>query len=499
MKKYLLNPYYILKNDQKRIVLCNGPSFTIDFQIAEADLNLFLHPMFAAVLAVFDGERSFTSCIDEIVDLFQVSHQEARVLVGVFIENKKKVGLLYDNEYFEFPKNVLIDNSSGKFSKRALNYRDYLIEGKLDFNTQRLFLGPTTINLLVNTLCATDCIYCYADRTKKMDCKIPFNRIRELIREAKQIGVVDFDISGTEIFLYNHWFELVSELVNNGYYPYLSTKYPIDEEVVRGLVDIGIKDLQFSIDTLIDAESKIIHRSKYGYIAKVNHSLELLEKYKINVAVNAVITKYNSSEFGIVKLLNKLNQFDNIQKVTFNPAEKSIICSDIHFNDFKNTSAELMQMDSFLNSVRNDYKFDLILAGYLDKSILTRNAKEKDEFFKNRASCTANVSQLCILSDGKVTICEELYWDDRFIIGNVNENSISEIWNSNRAIELASLSQDNFSDKSACSCCSEFYDCRHNLGVCWSNVIMAYGNSNWDFPDPECPYALTPNSSIFHD
>ena len=103
-----------------------------------------------------------------------MSHQEARVLVGVFIENKKKVGLLYDNEYFEFPKNVLIDNSSGKFSKRALNYRDYLIEGKLDFNTQRLFLGPTTINLLVNTLCATDCIYCYADRTKKMDCKINY-------------------------------------------------------------------------------------------------------------------------------------------------------------------------------------------------------------------------------------------------------------------------------------------------------------------------------------
>ena len=141
----------------------------------------------------------------------------------------------------------------------------------------------------------------------------------------------------------------------------------------------------------------------------------------------------------------------------------------------------------------------VVIAGYLDKSILTRNAKEKDEFFKNRASCTANVSQLCILSDGKVTICEELYWDDRFIIGNVNENSISEIWNSNRAIELASLSQDNFSDKSACSCCREFYDCRHNLGVCWSNVIMAYGNSDWDFPDPECPYAPTPPSSIFHD
>lgn len=39
--------------------------------------------------------------------------------------------------------------------------------------------------------------------------------------------------------------------------------------------------------------------------------------------------------------------------------------------------------------------------------------------------------------------------------------------------------------------------CRSRVGVCWKTVLMAYGESNWDFPDPRCPKAPLPFNEIY--
>lgn len=38
---------------------------------------------------------------------------------------------------------------------------------------------------------------------------------------------------------------------------------------------------------------------------------------------------------------------------------------------------------------------------------------------------------------------------------------------------------------------------RSRVGVCWKTVLMAYGESNWDFPDPRCPKAPLPFNEIY--
>jgi len=91
-----------------------------------------------------------------------------------------------------------------------------------------------------------------------------------------------------------------------------------------------------------------------------------------------------------------------------------------------------------------------------------------------------------ILPDGEVTICEQLYWNPNFIIGNVNENSISEIWNSPKSLALANMKIDNIQEKSRCRTCTLFQDCFDNRNRCWVDIIKAYGEENWDYPDPRC-------------
>ncbi|WP_312900506.1 radical SAM/SPASM domain-containing protein [Chryseobacterium taichungense] len=500
-KKLILNPYYSLRNDRKRILLCKSPSFKVPLDIAEDDIFVFIHPAFAIVFSFFDGVHTLRDCLNKISAIFNSSPEESFEFVKPFIENFSRVGIEYDGVFFEFPKNILLDNGDGKFQVREeMDYHELLIDEELDFFTNRLYEGPSTIRLLVNTVCATDCVYCYVDRRIKDNCKIPVERLIEIIHEAKKMKVVDFDIAGTEIFMYKHWDILIAELVKNGYYPYLSTKLPISEEAVIKLKTIGIHDLQLSIDTVDEGESLIINKiKKEGYIDQIFQTLSNLEKHGLNVAINVVLTKYNSTKEGISSLLNKINRYKNIERVTFNPAERSLGCSGNEFDIFKNQAFELDELRTFVYHLEAKMDFEIAFADYLDKSEFVADFDEKLKKHNSRAMCSANVSQLCILNDGQVTICEELYWNKQFLIGNVIGNTIEEVWKSDKALALANLSRNVFSDQSNCKTCRNFEDCRLTKGVCWSNVLMAYGEENWDYPSPNCPYSPTLIHSIHHD
>ena len=229
-KKYILNPYYSLRNDLKRVLLCKSPSFKVPIDIAEDDIFVFIHPVHAIAFSFFDGNRTLNECVDLISKVFNSSFEDSLNFIKPFIENSNRVGIEFDEVLFEFPKNIIIDNTNHRYPFRSnLDYKEFLIKQELDFYSNRLYEGPSTIRLLVNTVCATDCIYCYVDRRIKDNCKIPIERLIELIHEAKKMKVVDFDIAGTEIFMYKQWDLLIKELVDNGYYPYLSTKLPISE------------------------------------------------------------------------------------------------------------------------------------------------------------------------------------------------------------------------------------------------------------------------------
>jgi len=499
-KTYILNPYYTLRNDRKRIILCKSPSFKVPFDIAEDDIFVFIHPVFAIVLSLFNGEDSLEMVLNKMSEILNSSIEDCYKFVTPFFENQKRIGMEYDGVAFEFPRMILLENKNKTYRHREFNYMNYIITEELDFTTQRLFEGPTTLRILVNTVCATNCVYCYVDRRIKDNCKIPIKRIKELIKEAKEMKVVDFDIAGTEIFMYKHWYELVKELVENGYYPYLSTKIPVSEQIITKLKSIGINDLQLSIDTLDEKESLIINQNnKKDYVERMFKTLKYLEKHNINVAINTVITKYNSSLDGIKKLLDRISEYSNIEAVALNPAERSLGCSGKEFDKFKNFAPELENIKKYVYKLQPNYKFNLSFSDYLDKSEFEADFDTKLKKHKSRVMCSANVSQLCILNDGQVTICEELYWNKNFLIGNVLDNSIKEIWQSDKAIKLNQINRTSFSENSKCKTCSDFNDCRLTLGVCWSNVIMAYGKENWDFPSPNCPHSPLPYYSVHHN
>lgn len=498
-KKYIFNPYYTLKNDGKRIVLLNSSNYRIP-EIAEESVSVYLHPTFAILFSLFDGVSTLDICLKKISNIFNSTEEQCYKFIQPFIENPQRVGIEYSGWSFEFPKNILLDNTNHKYNKRDLNYSDFVIEGDLDFKTVRLFEAPTSINFLITTKCITDCIYCYVQRDKKIDCQIPIEKICSIIDEAKRLNIINFDISGTEFFMYEKWEIVLDKLLKNGYYPYLSTKIPLTEDTLRKIKALGMNDFQFSIDTSNINSAMIVNNIKdKDYLSKMFKSLKYAGDIGLKTTINTVITRYNSNHDELKMMLDNISHCVNIEKVMINPAEASLYCPEKRYNDYKLSIKEINDIENFIDDIRDTYDFEIKFAGYEDIKKYKDAFDLKEERFWKRSICTGNISQFCILPDGQVTICEELYWQQRFIIGNILESSISEIWKSTKALDLYYLSQEAISEKSPCKKCKSFTYCRQNIGVCWSDILTAYGPANWDFPPSDCPYSPFPYHSIYHE
>lgn len=92
--------------------------------------------------------------------------------------------------------------------------------------------------------------------------------------------------------------------------------------------------------------------------------------------------------------------------------------------------------------------------------------------------------EIIVLPDGKVTVCDQLYWNEKFIIGDLAKSSIEEVWNSDRVREILDQKQSLVKEASACKQCDIFDSCFAYR--CWVDVIKAYGDDNMDYPDPRC-------------
>lgn len=161
---------------------------------------------------------------------------------------------------------------------------------------------------------------------------------------------------------------------------------------------------------------------------------------------------------------------------------------------------EIKKIEDYANELKGKYadKININFSGYSERGrLINTDQAEKKKNFISRARCPGNFYSFSILPDGKVTICEELYWHPSFIIGDLTKQSIEEVWNSKRALELYNLTKEMIRDESLCKNCNEFESCHKGPGICWKEVLYAYGFENWDYADPRCPYASKPKREYY--
>ena len=122
----------------------------------------------------------------------------------------------------------------------------------------------------------------------------------------------------------------------------------------------------------------------------------------------------------------------------------SLYKSPDFYNSIKPSLASIERIEQYIQELEKEerLKIDFVISSP-DTENDYNSKRHKEQHFDHRSVCTGNQRSFVILPDGKVTICEELYWHPNFIIGDLTKQSILEVWNSDKAISLFNITQND--------------------------------------------------------
>lgn len=492
--KIAFNKYYALKPDKgKTLVLSSFPGRNMVDGVDDSFTNI-IHPIFAMILSFIDN-RDDEICIEDAATALDVSKDLIKSFIDKLIDNPNTILIKNKEGVSAFPPYTIVSADNGiqnrRYEPSIFSYEN------IDLKMSRHYT-PSTITLMVNNICMTDCIYCYQDKSRKVGCGIPLDRLRDIIHEAHKLHVNSIDVIGGEFFLYPYWKEVLSELRKYGYNPYLSTKIPLSEDDIRFLSSIDVHDIQVSLDSLIDEHLQSSLKVKRGYAQSMVDSLRCLDKYGIKILIHSVLTQYNDSVKDMESVYNELTKLRNIKDWHVVKGDASLY-PRTPYSKIEISSEALSVIVDYLSTIKDESVFPI---KYPEKEQLSVDSKQllyneassdtllqqKIERFFSRSFCSGLFSSLYVLPDGNVTMCEQLYWNKDFIIGNVLSQSIEEIWNSEKANSLFFIKKEDIPEDSLCHSCKYFNECRSLRQICYREVIRNNGLSKWYYPDPNCPF-----------
>jgi radical SAM protein with 4Fe4S-binding SPASM domain len=486
MDKYIINPAYIIKKDGNRVILCQREHFDEYIEKAYELQNIFsfIHPLNAQMLSFFNGIDDLNVIKKKISKYFKISLQETNEIILKYIENKETFSTNYNGKNMYFPKNLIIKNSEHIKDYYVYNVEEFVCREAIDLDTMRLN-SPLKILMLPTMQCYTDCIYCYANRKMNSSKIMTLPQIISIIKQAKEIGVESVSLNGGEVLLHSHYKEIIENLLANNFEPVISTKVPISKSVIDTLKDIGLNSIQISLDSVNPQTLKQMLCVKESYIELMYKTLQYLSEKGFRIKVHSIVTSYNSSIAEFENLISFLSQFKGVYRMQISPAGYSLYKHN--FLKYRPSEEFMNLLSEYIDTIKEKYpdiSFNFS-SGNLRKDYEKKESKSDN--FNKRTVCTGNIKSFVILPDGRVTICEELYEHPQFIIGDLTKQSIMEVWHSKKAKELFYLDQSVIREESRCKKCSTFDNCRQSRGVCWKEILMAYGENNWDYPDTRCP------------
>lgn len=442
-----------------------------------------IHPVYAMIFSFLSKPIEHLDAISELARFLGSSHADVENLLDIFLASNEPVVTEYGGEVNIFPPSIILEYQENlpigqDYTPQCFIYND------VDLKTERFITSPLGLVWMVNNKCSTNCIYCYADKKTKSKM-LSISVIKKICENAKALHIKSFQVTGGEFFLYPNWKELLDMLIKFDYKPSLiSTKMPLSESDVSFITNRGIK-IQISLDSLNPSILSRMLKVSEQYSENIQESISTLERYNAKYQIATVLTNLNSSIESLTELYQYISQLKNVLRWEVRVGFKSLY-SSVDFDSYKLKEDSFDIIDQWLQEIKKCSHINILWSKDNGRKYFESEIGSKG-FSGSR--CSANYSHLVILPDGKVTICEQLYWNKRFIIGDVEEQTIEEIWQSPEAISISNIQQKNIRKESACAECKLYDACISYPNKCYTDILKIYGEENWDYPDPRCKFA----------
>jgi len=350
--------------------------------------------------------------------------------------------------------------------------------------TPHRMLRPLTISISFTNRCQCDCIYCYAEREpcaeRSLDEWIP------ILDEIAENEITLVDIGGADIFCRKDALEIMEELDKRNFSFFVSTKSHISKRQAERMaaLNIGNKNLphwalrpmQVSLDST-DGELASFLSRRENYLSKAEDSLRNLIDAGISPRVKAVLTSYNAdAPLEMVRHIAPMgiNEFYFVQysRGFYRHNDKLFLSLE--------QKKRLVDME---RQIKEEFP-DIFV--FMQKDLTTGGPRNlTPEVWAKRPDCSGGRTKMLVKPDGEVTLCEQTPNEPAFIVGNVFEDGVMGVWNSDAIRRFNHPSCELFKN-SVCYNCTDFEECIYRRGWCFRDALACY-DTVYEAP-PDCPH-----------
>lgn len=321
---------------------------------------------------------------------------------------------------------------------------------------------PVKLVIIPTWRCNRTCAYCGVPKVKPNTPEKHINPdlLLERLLDAVEHGVQGIVYHGGEpIFFYKELFDQIRILRKKNIQIHLSTKNYITESIANKLADTGLQQLQLSIDTVDPKLSKVLYNDE-NYAQRLAESVDNLTNAGMKVRVNVVLSKLNFQ--GVTELLQFLSN-NNVSEVEL---------SNYRCGSINDAQLELNQKEVawfYHAMLRNQSKWNFQNLIYSPYSNAVPSASQ-------RSICESGRFGFLFLPNGEGCYCDFLCEKPEFRVGNLNNQTVGEIWTNPKLIDLAYPRKDLFYND-YCTTCSEFDHCV-DRGFCFVKTGGTYKHDN---------------------
>lgn len=461
------------KTDQRIMI------YQVDFRTRVPSKPIFVHPIFAVLLTLFDGEKQFDQVLQ---DFFYLTNKEyndqnvqwakdqlAKIAKGVKVEQ-----LLVEKE--TIPDGI---------SRVAYQPMDFVIAAdqvKVDAKNFRIDF-PLYLTFNVTTQCQMNCKYCYHPRDKMQEY-ISLNRLEVLFAECAEKGCETILLTGGDPFAHPDIISIMKMIKKNGLEYSISTKSYLNLEICQRLKEEAeLETMQISLDAADPKVAAFLTGMDEGFFQRAVETIQNLHAVGVVVTVRCVLTSYNADQIeDLLTLCHKLE----VEFLDISAYDRTLWR---HSDDLVATEEQLLQAAEKINQFAVSHTLPAIMVQNLKPVIITHTG-ESENIFQDRGVCSTGRLSLTLLPNGEVTICEQLKYDPEIILGDLRVQSIQEVWNSEEVLKwLSPPPREIFTEDMPCRSCSEqdYAKCHQHYSRCYKNTFDYFNTCN--APDLRCHLA----------
>ncbi len=389
----MTNEFYKISNDWYLIVI-NGRKEKYKIGI------LYNKRLFKAMEINWQGIALFAGISNGLCrrDLILYTAKTCKI---ISLEGQEKISKFID---ILLGKNV-IERCNGTDSVKSLN----------QIKINKVSPPLSRIMLEVTNRCNLQCIHCYLQwhNHNENSSSLTQREIINLIEQAEQIGVWEFELTGGEPFVCSDILFILDRLKNSYMLVNLYTNLAFENDRwLEAIVQLHPKAVITSIDGY-NAETHDRFRGEQGAFAKTARNIKQLKEMGICVRVNVTVSKYN------------IQEIDKIVSWLKNELKTPYVLADIVGSDPKLKA---------LNISPN--KLSELIYKYSKETYLLRASRPYNEK-KIAPPCGVGQSFLFISSNGNVGLCPTLTkWEDpSFLAGNIKKSPLQKIWEESPAFQ----------------------------------------------------------------